>query len=108
MGKLPGKLAGRTEGWITKKTNTLLKGYAKLGIWFYKVSDKFTSGIPDFIGVCNGRFFAIELKRPGGKAGKLQLFILDRIDRAGGATLVTDDFNEVKSFITSLLKQKYT
>jgi len=107
MAKVSGKLAGRTEAWLTKKTNKLLKSYAKRGIWFYKVADKFTAGIPDFIGVCNGRFFAIELKRPGAKAGQLQLFILDRIEKAGGATLTTDSFDDVKDFITCLLASKY-
>jgi len=96
-------LGKRTEAWITSKTKKLLDSYAKRGIWYYKVSDKFTIGIPDFIGVCNGRFFAIELKRPGAKARKLQAHVLARIEAAGGAVLATDDFATVESFVKRLI-----
>lgn len=34
-------------------------------LWCFKASEKFYSGIPDIIGCYRGKFFAIELKRPG-------------------------------------------
>jgi len=87
----------RLEKVITSKTKAFLEDLQKTEkLWFFKVSDKFTSGIPDFVGVWRGRFFAIELKRQGGKPRLLQALILSRINKAGGLTLATDDFEDVK------------
>jgi hypothetical protein len=41
-------------------------------------------GIPDIIGVINGRFFALELKSEKKKPSELQSYILRRINLAGG------------------------
>ena len=87
----------RLEKVITSKTKDFLEDLKKIDkLWFFKVSDKFTAGVPDFVGVWRGRFFAIELKREGGKPRLLQALILSRINKAGGLTLATDDFEDVK------------
>ena len=43
-----------------------------------------TAGVPDIVGVYQGRFFGIEVKAPGGKATVLQLLTIAAIRRAGG------------------------
>ena len=48
-------------------------------------------GIPDVVGVCNGHFFAWELKK-NYVPTTLQKYVLNRIDMAGGiARIVTPD-----------------
>lgn len=68
-------------------------------IWFRKISDRFQSGIPDILGCCNGRFFAIELKSQSGKADKLQLHILSEILKSGGYASVCRTLDEVRDQI---------
>jgi hypothetical protein len=46
-------------------------------IWFFKTNEVSIAGVPDIIGVRNGRFFALELKRDAkAKRSKLQEYIL--------------------------------
>lgn len=52
--------------------------------WSFKTQQLALMGIPDIIGVINGRFFALELKSEKKKPSKLQSYILRRIDLAGG------------------------
>lgn len=55
--------------------------------WFFKVhggSMFQVAGIPDIVGVVNGRLIALELKADNGKPSPLQLRHLDLIDKAGG------------------------
>ena len=50
------------------------------------------SGVPDFIGCINSKFFGIEAKAEGNEATALQLRELNRIRAAGGiGLLVTGD-----------------
>jgi len=46
------------------------------------------SGVPDIIGVIDGRFFAIEAKTVDGVLSKLQEVTLEDIRRCGGLTTV--------------------
>lgn len=94
------------ERFITKKTKNFLTQLRKKGfpIYFNKISDRFTSGIPDVVGVCKGKAFYIELKDFGKKPRLLQAWQLKQVDKAGGATLATDDFCEVEKFIFDLLE----
>ena len=71
-------------------------------MWFWKVSDRFSSGIPDFVGVFLGRFFAIELKATGKKPRKLQSYMLEKIRQAGGAVLAADNLEDVERFIEEM------
>lgn len=58
--------------------------------WFTKIQAGSIRGIPDIIGVVNGRFFAWELKKSEAEANKknprqaLQYYILRKIREAGG------------------------
>lgn len=49
-----------------------------------------TAGIPDIIACVDGRFYAFEVKQPGGKLSRLQEITLGKIRVAGGvAAMVT-------------------
>ena len=55
--------------------------------WLYKTSDKYRSGIPDFIGCTEGRFIGIEAKW-NHKLTKIQEVTLKHIADAGGLAFV--------------------
>lgn len=75
-------------------------------IWFFKVQLVALRGIPDVVGVANGRFFAWELKVPPNQPTQLQSFVLEKIALAGGiARVVTpanldECFEEVESCLS--------
>lgn len=75
----------------------LHKTYPK-AVW-YKISDKFISGIPDIIGCLEGKFIAIELKRKGNKPTALQEYNINAINVAGGLAFWTDNLEEIKEEI---------
>jgi|TARA_R100000742_G_C4276918_1_gene98340 pantothenate kinase len=71
--------------------------------YWIKIQQLSIRGIPDIIGVVNGRFVALELKKSHQeKADKLQEYVLEEVDKAGGIALVTnpENFEEVKGYIT--------
>lgn len=72
----------------------------KMGAFFYKTwGNAFEpSGLPDIIGVYDGRFFGLELKAEKGRPSKLQLHTIESIRRAGGYArlLYPKDFEEFK------------
>jgi len=51
------------------------------------------AGIPDIVGCCNKRFFAIECKAGKGKTTALQDNELRKIKEAGGIALVINEDN---------------
>ncbi len=54
-------------------------------------------GIPDLVGCINGRFVALEVKRPGEKPTKYQENQLQAIGTAGGVTgVVTSELEALK------------
>lgn len=89
------------EAKITKQTKTLLETYENNGepIYFNKISDRFTSGIPDFQGTFHGVSFYIELKDAGEEARKLQKWHLNRAKKAGAEVLSTDNYDAVVAFM---------
>lgn len=90
-----------SEALITKKTKKLLDSYEENGepIYYNKISDRFTSGIPDIQGTFYGISFYIELKDAGEKARKLQKWHLRRAKKAGAEVLSTDDYDAVVVFM---------
>lgn len=72
-------------------------------IWCFKVHGGAyqTKGIPDIVGCCRGQFFALEVKRPGGKTSKLQDYQMEQIVKAYGKTEVVISLVEVKKFVSS-------
>jgi hypothetical protein len=49
-----------------------------------------TSGVPDIIAIKDGRCYALELKREGGRVSGAQLACLAAMERAGAFTAVAD------------------
>ena len=101
---------------ITLKTKRLLNEYKVLGlpIFFWKVSDRYTSGIPDYQGTFYGIPFYLELKGEGEELRKLQKWTIDQCAYAGALTLATDSYEEVVRFFEDIrinhvfiLKQRY-
>lgn len=55
-----------------------------------------TAGIPDIIACIDGRFYAFEVKQPGGKLTRLQEATLGKIQAAGGVAVKVVSVEEVK------------
>lgn len=66
---------------------------------FFKIADKFTSGISDIIGIYAGRFIAIELKVGYNKPTALQSLFIAVINKCGGVAGVAWNWGEVKSIL---------
>jgi hypothetical protein len=81
----------------------------KLG-WFFKVQLVARWGVPDVIGVINGRFVALELKASkkghGGAGEKLQDYVLSKIEKHGGYArkVYPENWDEVYKELHSLSK----
>jgi hypothetical protein len=89
-----------TERELLTKVERYLKSK---GIWYYKASDKWTSGIPDLIICLQGRFVGIELKTKKGVVSKIQNYIGDKLTKAGGIWAVCRSVNEVEEICQSLI-----
>ncbi len=93
-----------SEALITKQTRNLLKKYETNGepLYFNKISDRYTSGIPDFQGTFYGISWYVELKDEGKELRNLQAWHLKRAKHAGAETLSTDCFQEVECFFKDI------
>lgn len=89
-----------THSELTRKVMTMLQKEFPLAVCF-KVSDRFTSGIPDIL-ICYNGFWAIELKVGKNKPTRLQRYNLSRINTAGGCAAACYSVEEVRNFLTKL------
>lgn len=101
-------MASTPEGLFTNKVTTYLKSLDKC--WFYKVfgGGMFQrSGIPDIIGVREGKFFALELKADNGRPSALQIYNLEKINQAGGygVLLYPSQFEKFKEDFNNVCKK---
>lgn len=91
-----------------KQFENKIKAYLKSkNAWYIKYwgGGGFTkAGIPDILCCYKGRFIAIEVKAPNGKASELQLFNLKKIEEAGGKAflLYPKDFEDFKKWMEEL------
>lgn len=76
----------------------IMRNLAATGGWFMKVHGGAfqVAGVPDIIGCLKGRFVAFEVKRPGGKATKLQLHTIGLIQKAGGLAAVVYSWDDAR------------
>jgi Holliday junction resolvase len=58
----------------------------------------YSSGLADLIGCWHGRFFAIEVKRPGEEPTPLQAQALREVRRSGGLAVWCDQFEDFLTF----------
>ena len=91
-----------SERTITRQVKKLLDSYPNDTLWYYKASDRFTSGVPDFIVCFKGLFIGIELKDLGKKARKLQHYTISRILQGGGIAVCTDTIEDIKRLFNEL------
>ena len=89
---------------IEEKIKKYLK---KCGHLVYKIhgSPYQEAGIPDLVGILTspdhqfGRFFGIEVKKPGEEPTELQYVQLDKIEAAGGLSFWVSSLEEVQVVI---------
>lgn len=83
------------------------------GIWDPKIG-KFRKmngfgarkGVSDVLGIYRNKFFAIEVKRPGGRATTDQLFFIEDVIKHGGIAFVASSIDDVdKHLIDAMINQ---
>jgi len=87
-----------TEQALQKK---ILNYLESIGAWTVKTITTNKNGTPDILAVHEGRFIAIEVKRPGllRNVSKLQQYQINRINEAGGLAFAADSLETVKEII---------
>jgi len=70
------------------------KEYGSLVFIEHPTAGMYGSGILDLVGCLEGKFFALEVKTPKGKATERQLEIIKRICHAGGIAAVVTSVEE--------------
>ena len=69
----------------------------------YRAKSNFDiNGVSDIIGTYKGRFFAVEVKKPGGKATKEQMVFINKINKEGGIAACLDSLATLKIFVAHL------
>jgi hypothetical protein len=78
----------KTPEYYEKQDITAYLDGASIDIWFYKpyMAGYGKSGVPDIVGVYRGKFFSIEVKRPGKNPTMIQGRRMQEIAKAGGKT----------------------
>lgn len=86
-----------TEAKLTADVQKYLK--MQKDTWFYKASDRYTSGIPDIIACVNGQFVAIELKGDGYHPTAVQTMKIGKIVNSSGIAGVCYSLEDVKNLV---------
>jgi len=87
---------------IVKKIMKYLKTVPECFAWKTHGGAYGKSGIPDIIACVSGRFYAFEVKQPGGKLTKLQEATIRSIIGAKGEAHTVTDLREVQSILSSM------
>ena len=59
------------------------------------------NGVSDILGVVGSQFFAIEVKKPGGKILESQIVFRDRFVRHGGVFILAYSYEDVHDYLVS-------
>lgn len=90
----------------TKFKKAAAKLFASYGrdLWWFKVlgGESQKAGVPDCVGCLRGKFFAPELKVHPNKPEPKQLYEIEKIQAAGGASGVIYDIDQLKEFMCRL------
>ena len=81
----------------------LVKRCKKHGIFCRKWVSVNNRGVPDRILIHGGKWWAVELKRPGGKLTKLQQVEHRALQKAGAVVLVIDSKDGVDELIAHII-----
>ena len=91
-----------------KSIENKIKQYLKTveDLYFFKEHGGLygTAGVPDIICCYKGRFIALEVKAPDGKATALQNATIRRIIGAGGIARIVRSLEEVKEILIKFTK----
>jgi len=90
------------ESQLTRKVVRILKQKFAQDIWFYKVNDNFTSGLPDLIICYHGKFIGMELKVGKNKPTTLQRYTGKQIFNAGGYYFICYNIENVLRALGSI------
>jgi len=72
------------------------------GCWAVKFPGVLQRGVPDILAVYRGRFFALEVKRPGQKPTRLQRAVLQQIRATGAVAETVTSVRQVKGVLASI------
>lgn len=89
----------------TKIIKWLKKEYPAAFVWKAAAGPYSRGGIPDICAIIDGKFYGFEVKRPGGKASKLQEKTIEEIKAAGGIAAVVIYPADVEEIIAGRAKQ---
>lgn len=89
------------EATLTKKVKELLEAN---GIFFYKASDRYQSGVSDILCCVNGIFVALELKAKNGKPSPHQKLFIKQVIKAGGVAGICYCIKDVKDLINGAVE----
>ena len=99
-------MAGKEKNFENRIKNYLEKN----NCWFVKFfANAYTSsGVPDILVCCNGRFVGIEVKQENGKPSPLQKVHLKRIIDAGGIAVLAypSGYEQLKKLIDNLMEDR--
>lgn len=100
----PGTMATQPESRLQRKIRATLEAVYPQSVWFKYHGGAFTrAGIPDLIGVVDGRFCALEVKRPGEGPSAIQRATIARLKRAGAIVAVVTSPAEATEVVKAAL-----
>lgn len=83
----------KKEADVKEYVKSVLRSYTPCW-WFMPPANGYgKSGVPDFVGCINGKFFAIETKFGSNKPTAMQWREIMNIDKASGRTWIINDKN---------------
>ena len=80
----------------------ILKYLLSIGAYSVKTMVTNRNGVPDILCCLNGSFFAFEVKKPGKKPTKLQLWNIEKIIKSGGRAIAVVSVDDVKNYVECL------
>lgn len=87
------------EGKVKRTVSALLKSYKSV-YYFMPVQNGMGAASLDYLGSCNGRAFAVETKKPGGKPTARQELTIAAMKQGGMAVFVIDgDVTELRNWL---------
>jgi hypothetical protein len=97
-------MAKKPESMLQRRIKKELK--SAIGGWWIKIhGGPFQeAGIPDLLGCVDGKFFALEVKRPGEKPTQLQIEAMKDIKLAGGTVAVVETPKEAINVVQKALR----